>query len=89
MIHDPRIWEAVDELPPDRFLRWDDNPFSFTQNHRCLGEWTALELIKRSSTFLAGRVTYDVPEQDLGIDFSRPPARPCSRFVIRNVRARA
>jgi fatty-acid peroxygenase len=34
-------------------------------------------------------MTYDVPEQDLGIDLGRMPALPNSRFVMRNVRAAA
>jgi fatty-acid peroxygenase len=36
--------------------------------------------------FLVGRLTYDVPEQDLRIDRSRLPALPCSRFIIGNVK---
>jgi hypothetical protein len=31
-------------------------------------------------------MTYDVPEQDVRIDFSRVPALPHSRFVISNVK---
>jgi fatty-acid peroxygenase len=42
--------------------------------------------MKVAATFLAGRITYDVPEQDLRIDMSRLPARPRSSFAISNLR---
>jgi hypothetical protein len=34
-------------------------------------------------------MSYEVPEQDLGISLSRMPAQPRSRFLIRNVRQAA
>ncbi|MBS0264502.1 MAG: cytochrome P450 [Planctomycetes bacterium] len=92
--HDPRTWEEPEAFQPEQFRRWDGCPFNFIpqgggdhhKNHRCPGEWIAIELIKVSSNFLAGGVRYDVPEQDLSIDYARLPALPKSRFVIRNVR---
>jgi fatty-acid peroxygenase len=94
---DPRAWEEPEAFRPERFLRWDKSPFNFVpqgggdhhRNHRCPGEWIAVELIKVASNFFAGGITYDVPEQDLRIDFARLPALPRSRFVIRNVRGSA
>lgn len=93
--HDPRTWEAPDEFRPERFRQWDGSPFNFIpqgggdhhKNHRCPGDWVSVELIKVASSFLAGGVAYDVPEQDLGIDWARLPALPHSRLVISNVRA--
>jgi hypothetical protein len=40
--------------------------------------------------FLTRCMRYDVlPNQDLGIDLSRMPTRPCSGFIITGVRATA
>ena len=94
--HDARTWEAPDEFRPERFRQWDGSPFNFIPqgggdhhvNHRCPGEWIAIELMKVALDFLAGRIEYDVPEQDLRINSSRLPALPRSRFIIRNVKLR-
>lgn len=94
--HDERSWEFPYEFQPDRFRHWEENAFNFIpqgggehyHGHRCPGEWIALELIKVASNFLARDLAYDVPEQDLGIDYRRLPALPRSRFVISNVRER-
>lgn len=92
--HDPRTWDAPDEFRPERFREWDESPFNFIpqgggdhhQGHRCAGEWVTIELMKVAASFLAGRITYDVPEQDLRIDMARLPARPRSGFAISNLR---
>lgn len=81
--HDPRTWDAPEEFRPERFRRWDESPFDFVPqgggdhylNHRCAGEWITIELMKVASDFLAHRIRYDVPEQDLRIDSSSLPAR--------------
>jgi fatty-acid peroxygenase len=92
--HDPRTWDAPDEFRPERFREWDESPFNFIpqgggdhlQGHRCAGEWVTIELMKVAASFLAGGITYDVPEQDLRIDMARLPARPRSDFAISNLR---
>lgn len=92
--HDPWTWEKPEEFRPERFRRWDGCPFNFIpqgggdhhRNHRCPGEWIAIELIKVAVNFFVGGIAYDVPEQDLRIDFARLPALPRSGFVIRVAR---
>lgn len=92
--HDARTWDARDEFRPERFRQWDASPFNFIPqgggdhvlNHRCAGEWITIALMKVALSYLAGRLTYDVPDQDLRIDYARLPALPRSRFVLRNVR---
>ena len=91
---DPRTWDAPEEFRPERFRRWDGNPFNFIPqgggnhdlNHRCPGEWITIELMKVSCEFLAANIEYDLPDQDLQIDVTRLPAIPKSRFVMCNVR---
>jgi fatty-acid peroxygenase len=91
---DPRTWEGPGEFRPERFRRWDGDPFNFVPQgggehrltHRCAGEWIMIELMKVALGFLAGGMRYDVPEQDLRIDRSRLPALPRSGFIMRNVR---
>jgi fatty-acid peroxygenase len=92
--HDPRIWQEPEVFRSERFRQWEGSPFDFIPqgggdhhlHHRCPGEWITLELMKGALRFLAGRITYEVPEQDLAIDYSRLPALPRSRFIISNVR---
>lgn len=54
-------------------------------DHRCAGEWITIELMKVAADMLGRQMRYDVPDQDLRIDFARLPALPRSRSVIRNV----
>ncbi len=54
-------------------------------NHRCPGEWIAIALIEVAVEVLVKRSRYDIPKQDLYINFSRLPAILCSRFISCNV----
>jgi fatty-acid peroxygenase len=93
--HDPRTWKAPHEFQPERFLTWDNSPYNFIPhgggdhfiNHRCPGESIAIELLKVTAKTLTGRITYEVPSQNLELDFTRVPALPHSKFVVRAVRS--
>lgn len=91
--HDARAWPEPEAFRPERFRDWDGSPFTLVpqgggdheRDHRCAGEWITIELMKRAAAVLTRRLRYQVPEQDLRIDFARLPALPKSRFVIRAV----
>ncbi|WP_437300402.1 cytochrome P450 [Sorangium sp. So ce426] len=92
--HDPRTWDSPDRFLPDRFISEQPDPWNFIPqgggdhhvNHRCPGEWIALELMKSTARLLTRELRYDVPPQDLEIDYARLPALPKSHFVMRNIR---
>jgi fatty-acid peroxygenase len=42
--------------------------------------------MKQAVRLLTTAMRYDLPAQDLGVDLSRMPTSPASRFVIANVR---
>ena len=94
--HDARTWDAPEAFRPARFRSWDGNPFDFIPqgggdhfiNHRCAGEWVTTKLMKTAVRFLTSEIHYEVPTQDLQIDFARLPALPKSRFVMKSVRWR-
>lgn len=92
--HDERYWEAPQAFRPERFAKWEPNPFTFipqgpgdrATNHRCPGEKIAIELLRVAVQVLASELAYEVPPQDLALDFGRMPALPKSRFIIERVR---
>ncbi|MCK5909229.1 MAG: cytochrome P450 [Caulobacter sp.] len=92
--HDPGVWGDPEAFRPQRFLERTPGPFEFLPQgggdhhlgHRCPGEWIVVELMERSLQVLAEDIDYDVPDQDLSIDFRRLPALPRSGFVMTNVR---
>jgi fatty-acid peroxygenase len=94
--HDRRTWNDPDEFRPERFRNWDGNPFNFIPqgggdhylHHRCAGEWITISLMKVALSFLTAGMSYDVPPQDLRIDYSRLPALPRSHFIIGNVKTK-
>ncbi|RYE94459.1 MAG: cytochrome P450, partial [Myxococcales bacterium] len=91
--HDRHTWTDPGVFRPERFRRRPEDRFEFiaqgggqhATHHRCPGEWITLGLIKRALVMLAGEMTYQVPAQDLSIDFQRLPALPRSGFVMTHV----
>ena len=57
----------------------------YSHGHRCAGEWLTVEVIKSALKMLTTGMTYQVPDQDLGIRLSRMPAIVQSRFVINRI----
>ncbi|MEQ8671569.1 MAG: cytochrome P450 [Aggregatilineales bacterium] len=91
--HDAETWVSPDQFHPERFLNWDEDLFGFIPQgggdpfttHRCPGETIAVELMKSAALFLTRRIRYEVPSQDLSLDYTSLPALPRSHFVMRNV----
>jgi fatty-acid peroxygenase len=92
--HDPEIWENPDLFSPARFADWEGSPFSFIpqgggdylMGHRCAGEWVTLEVMKVSLDFLANRMDYEVPDQDLSYSMVSIPSIPHSKVVLKSVK---
>ena len=60
----------------------------YFMGHRCAGEWVTIEIMKVSLDFLANRMNYDVPDQDLSFSMVSMPNIPHSKVVIKNVKRR-
>lgn len=92
--HDPRSWQMPELFRPERFQEDGANAYNFipqggddyATQHRCPGEWFTLELMRVAVRQLTRVMTYEVPAQNLDIDWTRIPLIPESRFVIRQVR---
>ncbi|WLV24959.1 cytochrome P450 [Aciduricibacillus chroicocephali] len=92
--HDPTHWDNPSLFKPDRFKEWEDSPFGFIPQgggdysfgHRCAGEWVTTEIMKVCLDFLANRMTFDVPKQDLSFSYVNMPSIPRSKVVLTNIR---
>ncbi|MCQ4086485.1 cytochrome P450 [Saccharibacillus sp. JS10] len=92
--HDPKLWDEADQFKPERFEHWGGSPFDLIPQgggdpytgHRCAGEWMTIDAMRIGLDYLAKRLTYEVPEQDLELSLSRMPALPESRFKMKNIR---
>ena len=92
--HDVRLWSDPYEFIPERFDNWAGNAFTFMPQgggdcnigHRCPGELVTIEVMKASLDFIANRLTYKVPKQNLSYRLSRIPTLPKSRFIMSAVK---
>jgi fatty-acid peroxygenase len=92
--HDDRKWSDPEAFQPDRFRSWDRSAYNFIPqgggdhylDHRCPGEWITIELMKTAVRFLATELEYEVPQQDLRVDFGRMPPIPRDRFILTAVK---
>lgn len=91
--HDAQAWADPEAFRPARFESHLPGPFEFVPQgggdhltgHRCPGEWIVLEVMDRSFEVLTRTIRYEVPQQDLSLDFGRLPALPRSGFIMRGV----
>jgi fatty-acid peroxygenase len=89
--HHPEWWEQPEAFRPERFLGLAPNPWSFIPQgggvhaggHRCPGEWITIALMEAATGLLAGRMLYDLPAQDVSLDFGRMPALPKRGLMMR------
>ncbi|WP_346798620.1 cytochrome P450 [Halomonas sp. Bachu 37] len=88
--HDKRLWERPDDFDPQRFQQTRDESYSlipqgggdYALHHRCPGERITLGLMHLCVDMLVNHIRYEVPRQDLDIDYGKVPTLPNSRFVI-------
>lgn len=94
--HDPHLWDNPEIFNPERFAQWNESPFSFipqgggdfNMGHRCAGEWVTIEVMKVSLQYLANKLDYDLPNQDLSYSMVSIPSLPHSKVIIANVKTK-
>lgn len=92
--HDGDIWEDPEAFKPGRFIDWKEDRFTlipqgggdYLSGHRCAGEKVTLEIMKVSLDYLANKLDFEVPEQDLSFELNDIPSIPHSRIILRNIR---
>lgn len=89
--HDRRVWDDPEAFRPERFRgwEWDDNPYTLipqgagdhAQTHRCPGEWSTVELLRRA-VLLLSTSALTLPMQDLTVPLNRFPTMPRSGVIL-------
>lgn len=91
--HHTALWNEPEAFRPERF-RHPVSPFQFipqgggdaSRGHRCPGDLFSVTIIKESVDFLVRELTYEVPPQDLELNWKNMPALPRSGLELRSVR---
>ena len=94
---DPRLWENPDAFRPERFAGREPTPYDLIPQgggehhagHRCAGEWITIRLMQVATRFLTSEIDYEVPEQDLSLDYAALPALPQDGMRVTKVRPAA
>ncbi|MBB5174610.1 cytochrome P450 [Texcoconibacillus texcoconensis] len=90
--HDPNLWDNPEQFRPHRFDTRKESLYDFIpqgggdpkKGHRCPGEGITIEVMKASADFLANKITYDIPEQDMSYSLAKMPTLPKSGFIMQN-----
>ncbi len=94
--NDPAVWSDPQVFDPTRITSSPPGPYElipqgggdYWLNHRCAGERISLALMEEATRFLTRDVVYEVPPQDLDLDWRSMPGLPKGGMRIKGLRLR-